>query len=387
MVAIKRARSERSRSPDTGPRTLRRIALLFRLTPGYPEGVVRGLASHARPDRPWLFRFFDAPDAAAIRAFAPDAGVCCLTEATWAAMVRRLRLPLVNLGIHELAPRLPQAGNDDHAIGAAAARHFLDRGFTSFAYAAATSTPATARRGEGFCATLSAAGHAVQRRVGGPDDAWLRALPRRTAIFAFNDHAAAQLADRCRDLGLRLPEDLALVGADNIESLCLLAYPPLSSVAVAAERIGQAAGAMLDELLAGRAVASRFLPPLGVVTRQSSDLIAVEEPHVAAALRFIAAHAAQPIRVSDVMRAVPIARRTLEERFRARLGRSLLEEIQRVHLERAKHLLLSTDWTMPRIAEASGFNDAKRFATVFAQREGSTPMRFRKGGTTFRCPP
>jgi LacI family transcriptional regulator len=116
-----------------------------------------------------------------------------------------------------------------------------------------------------------------------------------------------------------------------------------------------------------------------VVTRQSSDLIAVEEPEVAAALRFIAEHAHEPIRVHDVVRAVPVARRTLEARFRARLGRSLLDEIQRVHLERAKHLLLTTDWPMPRIAEASGFSDAKRFATVFGAVEGTTPLKFRRG--------
>lgn len=357
-----------------------RIALLFRLTPGYNEDVVRGLAAYARPAKPWLFRFFERPDATALRAFKPDAGVCCLTDPVIAAIVRKLRFPMVNLGMNELAPRLPQAGNDDPAIGVAAARHFLDRGFTSFAYVAMGDTPAIHRRKDGFTNTLTVAGHQVQRPHIGPDlDAWLRALPRHTAIFAFNDHSAAHVADRCRVLDLRLPEDLALVGADNTESLCLLSWPPLSSVMVAAERIGQVAGAMLDELLAGRQPTTRFLPPLGVVTRQSSDLIAVEEPHVAAALRFIGEHAGQPIRVNDVIHAVPIARRTLEARFRARLGRSLLDEIQRVHLERAKHLLLTTDWAMPRIAEASGFSDAKRFATVFGQVEGTTPLKFRRG--------
>lgn len=357
-----------------------RIALLFRLMPGYNEGVVRGLANHARPGKPWLFRLFSPIDVAEVRAFKPHAGICTLTDDAGATAVRRFRFPLVNLGVREFAPTLPQAGNDDHAIGTMAARHFLDRGFRSFAYLALHSNPGVERRGGGFRDTLAAAGHACAWHTGQDYDAWLRALPRGTAVFAFNDHVAALLAERCRILGLRLPEDLALVGADNTESICLLAWPPLSSVAVAAERIGQAAGALVDELLAGRKPASRFLAPLGVVTRQSSDLIAVEEPEVAAALRFIADHAHEPIRVRDVVRAVPIARRTLEARFRARLGRSLLDEIQRVHLERAKHLLLTTDWAMPRIAEASGFGDAKRFATVFRKMEGKTPFKYRKGG-------
>jgi LacI family transcriptional regulator len=360
---------------------LTRIAILFRLLPGYCEGVVRGIAGYARPARPWLFRFIEPGDARALRDFAPHGGICCLTAPLAASAVRRSRLPLVNVGIHELAPRLLQVGNDDHAIGAAAARHFLDRGFTRFAFAALGQQPSMARREEGFRATLAQAGHQHRRHVGRDMDGWLRRLPRRSAIFAFNDVAAAQVAERCRALGLRLPEDLALLGADNTESLCLLAWPPLSSVAVAAERIGHEAARLLEDLIAGRGGHSRFLPPLGVVTRQSSDLVAVEDPHVAAALRFIAAHAMEPIRVADVVRAVPVARRTLETRFRALLGRSLLGEIQRVHLEWAKHLLLSTTWPMPRIAGACGFGDAKRFTTVFGQVEGTTPLKFRRGTT------
>ena len=356
-----------------------RIALLFRLTPGYTEGVVRGLAAYARPDKPWLFQFFERPEPAAIRAFKPQAGICCLTDPITARLIRRLRFPLINIGIGELGPRIPQIGNDDHAIGAAAARHFLDRGFTTFAYVALADTPSSALRETGFVSAITAAGRASARRIGTDLDDWLRSLPRHTAIFAFNDQAAARVSERCRVVALRLPEDLALVGADNTESLCQLAYPPLSSVAVAAERIGHEAGRLLDERLAGRPVTSRFLPPLGVVTRRSSDLIAVEDPHVGAALRFIADHAHQPIRVRDVVRAIPVARRTLEARFRALLGRSLLDELQRARLERAKHLLRTTDLPMPKIATACGFSDAKRFATVFGQSEGTTPLKFRRG--------
>lgn len=358
-----------------------RIALLFRLAPGYNEGVVRGLASYARPGKPWLFRLFNPTEVAEVRAFQPHAGICCLVDEASTAAAGRLRFPLVNIGVREFAPELVQAGNDDRAIGALAARHFLDRGFRSFAYLALHTNPGIERRGAGFRDTLAAAKHGCAWHTGPDYEAWLRGLTPGTAVFAFNDQVAALAAERCRTLGLRLPEDLALVGADNTESICLLAWPPLSSVAVAAERIGQAAGALLDELLAGRRPGPRFLPPLGVITRQSSDLIAVKEPEVAAALRFIADHAHEPIRVHDVVRAVPVARRTLEARFRARLGRTLLDEIQRVHLERAKHLLLTTDWPMPRIAEASGFSDAKRFATVFGSAEGTTPLKFRRGAS------
>lgn len=356
---------------------LKRIAILFRLLPGYNEGVIRGLASYARPSKPWLFGFFENPDSHLLADFFPHAGVCCTTESSYAEAIRRLKFPIVNVGIEEMAPALPALGNDDLAIGRCAARHFLDRGFTSFGYFATRETASSNRRKSGFCSLLPADA-ALSIHHDGEADRWLRTLPKRTAIFAYNDSAAAFLADRCRALGIIIPEHLALAGADNTESLCLLSWPALSSVEVAAIRIGQIAGEMIDDLLSGRVPKSRLVPPVGMVIRHSSDLFAINDEHVSRALQFISEHAGDPIRVGDVMRAIPISRRALEIRFRALVGRSMLDEIQRVHLETAKRLLVTTDWPMPRVALSSGFNDVKRFTTVFHDLVGVTPSQYRR---------
>lgn len=356
-----------------------RVAIFFRLLPGYNEGVVRGLARYSRPAKPWLFHFFERPDSVEVKTFDPHAGVCSTTDPKLAPLFHRMRIPMVNVGISELAPDLAQVGNDDQAIGQMAARHFIDRGFSNFSYFCMGETPSSTRRGSGFSTELGEAGFSCGHYCGMTVDEWLMSLPRHTAIFAYNDFAAAHVADRCRVLGISLPEQVALVGADNTESLCLLSWPSLSSVEVAAERIGQAVGEIIQDMLDGKRVSNRVVPPIGVVTRRSSDLFAIDDPHVSQAMRFISDNASEPIRVGDVMRVVPVARRTLEVRFRALVGRSVLDEIQRVHLDLAKRFLVTTDWQMPRIAAASGFNDVKRFTTVFHEMVGITPTRYRKG--------
>jgi LacI family transcriptional regulator len=137
---------------------------------------------------------------------------------------------------------------------------------------------------------------------------------------------------------------------------------------------------MLDRILAGAKPPgqSLLLPPLGVVTRQSSDLLAIADPDVTAAVRFIREHGHTPVRVTDVLRVVSVGRRTLERRFRAVLRRGLWEEIRRVRMEHAKRLLAETDRPMSAVADGSGFPNAKELSAVFRQETGLTPTAYRR---------
>jgi LacI family transcriptional regulator len=121
-----------------------------------------------------------------------------------------------------------------------------------------------------------------------------------------------------------------------------------------------------------------LFPPVGIVTRRSSDVLAVEDPAVAAAVRFIRGHGHQPIQVRDVLGVVPVGRRSLERRFRKVFKRGLWEEIRRVHLERAKNLLAGTGLPMPAVAERAGFTSAKQLSVVFHQETGLTPTAYRR---------
>jgi LacI family transcriptional regulator len=208
---------------------------------------------------------------------------------------------------------------------------------------------------------------------------WVRSLPKPAAVFTCNDLWGLQLAETCRQLGYGVPEDVAILGVQDDDLLCELARPPLSSIAIPAERIGFEAAAMLDRLLARPRLRPPPLlfPPLGVVNRQSTDILAVSDPQVATAVRFIQERAHQPLLVEDVLQAVSISRRALERRFRQALHRTLGEEIRRAHLERARELLARTSLAMSAVAQRSGFTDGKHLATVFRQETGVTPTAYR----------
>jgi len=218
------------------------------------------------------------------------------------------------------------------------------------------------------------------RKIDSQVQRWLTALPKPVAILASNDVPARHLADACLALGLVVPEEVAILGVDNDESECQLSRPPLSSIAVAGERIGFEAASMLDDLICGRrrAVTTIWVPPVRVETRQSTDTLAIDDPLVASALALIRTHFAEGCSVGFLADRLATSRRTLERSFRSHLSRSVLDEIRRVRIERVRELLSETSLPMPLIAARTGFGNARRLAVVFRQVTGTTPTRFRR---------
>jgi LacI family transcriptional regulator len=208
---------------------------------------------------------------------------------------------------------------------------------------------------------------------------WLKTLPRPAGIMASNDQRARHVLEAARLAGLRIPDDLAVIGVDNDETLCELSTPSISSVALDTDTIGFQGAAMLDRLMGGRRVPRRaeLVPPLGVIARRSTDMLAMADPSVVAAVRFIDANISRPIRISDVLRITQLSRKTLEVRFRRGLGRTPHQELQRRRLERVKTLLQQTDWPLKQIARAAGFTYVEHFHLIFRRDVGMTPAKFR----------
>ena len=209
---------------------------------------------------------------------------------------------------------------------------------------------------------------------------WLKALPKPVAVLADHDVAAHDLADMCQLLDLRVPDDVAILGVDDDELECQLAFPPLSSVAIPAQRVGFEAARLLDRLLRGKRVVQNavYLPPVRVVTRHSTSAFAVDEPMIAAALHYIQNHAAVPLRVSTIAAALVVRRRVLERTFRTLLGRSVLAEIHRVRIEHVKELLATTDLRMSEVAAQAGLSTPQRMATLFRKITGLAPGQYRR---------
>jgi LacI family transcriptional regulator len=205
-------------------------------------------------------------------------------------------------------------------------------------------------------------------------------LPKPMGIMGCNDRAALTVLDACRPLGLRVPDDIAVLGVDDDDLVQALAYPPLSTVNTARDRVGFEAAAMLERLMSNtepNAPRVVLVAPKGVVARRSTDATAIADMDVAEAARFIHAHAGRAISVEDVARAATVSRRQLERRFRAAMGHSLLAEITRCRVDRARQLLVDTELTLDQISRAAGFASASYFSVVFKREAGMTPQKYR----------
>jgi LacI family transcriptional regulator len=376
---------------------VKRIAIVIELAVGYREDVLRGLLRFVQAKPDWVYQGCELRnnELLALRKWKPDGIVVGFHDIAMASPLRKLRVPIVDVYNWLDLPGAARVGIDDDAVGRMAAEHFLQRGFKHVAMIGETSALYSAQRRDGFLRTIEEAGIVCDRigQVAVPTvswsiafrttsdatlRAWLRRLPKPTGIFATDDDWALTLSGLCNQEGLRVPDDLAILGVDNEELLCQMSRPPLSSVATGAERVGWHAGSVLAQLMDGQKVPNPILlPPVRVVERQSTDIFAIDDQEVLTAVRYIQANAHLGIDVTEVLRTVPTRRRTLEYRFRQLIGRSILEEIQRSRVSRAKTLLITTDLKLSVVAQRSGFGNAGHLCRVFRQVTGDTPASFR----------
>lgn len=208
--------------------------------------------------------------------------------------------------------------------------------------------------------------------------AWVRHLAKPCGVMAYYDIRGLQLLEICRSAGVAVPDEVAVVGAGNDELLCDLSEPPMSSVALHGDAAGYQAAALLERMMAGETVDGvHLIKPTGIVVRQSSDVLAIADPDVSLAVRFIRNHGAEGIKVGDLLRAVPMSRRVLESRFKKLLGHSPHEEILRMQLQRVRQLLEDTDLPLKIIAERAGFKHLQNLRAVFKRHVGQTPGEYR----------
>jgi LacI family transcriptional regulator len=208
---------------------------------------------------------------------------------------------------------------------------------------------------------------------------WLNSLPKPVAIMTCNDVRGQQLIDACQQTNIRVPDQVAVVGVDNDEIVCDFSQPSLSSVELNLKGIGFRAATALNRLMSGQAEPQLItVEPLGVVTRLSSDMLAVDDPIVAQAVALIREHAYQGINVEQMLDRLPISRATLERRFAKHFNRSPKEEIMRVRFSCAAKLLRDTDYNLTQVAEMSGCKTAAHLSVVFKTRVGIAPGEYRQ---------
>lgn len=380
-------------------RTTPHVAVLIETSRAYGRGLLEGVARYVREHGPWSIYFrphgLGEPPPSWLRRWKGHGILARIDNRETARAVRATGLPAVDLRGRLPDLGLPRVGVDNGVLARLAFAHLAERGFRQFAFCGLPhgEHPHMDQRREDFCRLVEQAGYTCavfEPRRGSRPLAWereqeqmaewLRRLAKPVGIMASHDDRGQQLLDACRRAGVLVPEQAAVISVENDTILCGLATPPLTSIDVNAPRVGYEAAALLARLMAGeKPTRPRVLLDLcRIVTRQSTDVLALDAPDLAQAIRFIREHACAGINVADVLAAVPLSRSVLERQFRHVLGRTPKAEILRVQLERARQLLAETDLPLAAVAAKTGFRTEKYFGDIFHRKVGERAGAYRR---------
>ncbi|HHU16070.1 MAG: XylR family transcriptional regulator [Kiritimatiellae bacterium] len=383
------------------------VALLFETNEQAHRDILRGVLRYEQIHGPWSLHVAEGRAGEqrlpALKGWNGSGMIGVIQNRAYAEAVLAADVPAVLIDPLD-AVQLPDGllqrhsvfASDLRAIGELAADYYLERGFTYFGFVGEIHDINWSReRGAAFAARVHAVGH--QCEMYGPLTAherqdwsrerqrlctWLTALPKPAAVFVAMDVRGRQVLDACRMAGLRVPHEVAVLAVDNDELICGSTMPPLSSIALDTDRMGFEAARLLDQLMRrarGRRPrrVERVFPPLKVVTRRSTETIPIADPVVARALEYIWLNAQNPVGVPEIVQHSGVSRRSLEMRFRACVGVTLQDELQRTRLKRVRALLAETNHSVRAIAHACGFTSASYLGKVFRRTFGMTMTQYR----------
>jgi LacI family transcriptional regulator len=381
----------------------RKVALLIETARGYGRQVLRGIVDYANKHGHWSFYITPGDFEQGLPEMEHWGGTGIIAR----IMSQRLARTIAATGLPTIALDMPEEqstegsafrgfselATNSFAAAEMAADHLLSKGFKHYAFVGTPGSVWSDRREKSFCQRIAASGFAPhvfrttprKRKLHWALEQkslaqWLQALPKPIGLMACNDDRGREVLEACLAVQIEVPKEIAVIGVDNDSLLCDLASPPLTSVALNAERGGFEAAQALDNLMSGRVTTPQriVVEPLYVVSRHSTDIFVLDDQEVTAALHYIWDHSGEPIRVDQVAASVGLSRRMLEIRFRSALGRSLNDEVQRAHLEAAKRLLTETDWPMDKVALASGYSGASYLCSLFQRLVAITPAEYRR---------
>lgn len=389
MARTSRQNNGKRRRP---PGWVPRVVLLIESSRSSGRSLLRGIADYARHRGPWTF-FWEPRglEKAWPRIQSLEADGFILRDVRQLKNVLSRGLPTVVVGHSKREiPEVVNVITDSETIGRMAAEHLVSCGFREFAFCGFEGIPWSVSRGESFRRRLADGGADTHfyRAVSGVRGwqaelihmaRWLKSLPKPIGLLAANDDRGEQVIEACKVAGILVPDEVAVVGVDNDELVCELSDPPMSSIALNFERAGYESAAVLDRIMRGGKVADKkiLVAATHLVTRRSTDISAVGNRHVAAALQFIRDHAREMIGVPDVVRHAGVSRRALEKRFQETLRRSVLAEIRRVRVNQVCRMLVETNQSISEIALALGYTGPEHIARYFRREKGTTPLAYR----------
>lgn len=375
------------------------VALLIDTSTSWGIRLIKGINKYAHESGDWLIHV--EPRGRYERLHVPagwtgDGIIARINRKALADEIVASGLPAVNVSWYPFAgPRIGRCTVDERQTGRMAADYFLANGFRLFAYCGPLDRPGYEDQlCAAYCQAIESAGHNLhQYKPPGGDQqtiawnvhlaglvGWLQELPKPIALLAWSAARGRQVIEACHYAGFRVPDDIAVLGGEFDDLMANISNPPQSTIDQPAEQVGYAAAELLAKMMAGRKPPAHpvLFPPSRIDVRHSTDILSIEDQLVREALELIRQQAPLGLYVSDVVRKLSIARRTLEQRFVRTIGRTPAAEIRRVRLEEAKRLLIQSDRSIADIARSTGFGQQDLFSRTFRRSVGVAPSEFRR---------
>lgn len=385
-------------------RHIPRVLLLVEVSRIFGRRVIEGVSQYAREHGPWSIFFedwgLDVVSTAPFMEWRFDGVISRAMNAKVAKFIRAAQLPRVEL--LGMSPKDPVDVKMDIGLAAKmAVEHFLNHGYRHFAFCTVAFNWWTVEHDKRFREAVEEKGYQSHtystcatnksvffwNRFHEKEVAkWLRRLPRPIGIYAGADNIAVHLLDLCGRMKISVPDEIAILGIGNDPLLCESTRPTLSSLDIDAHRIGYEAAKLLHKRMAGRTGPSTtiLVPPSHIVTRQSTDHLAVEDPDIQQAMLWIQASACTGLTVEYLAQKIGMSQKVLERRFRYYFGTTPKKELIQVRIDKAKMLLAQTEETIDSIVRKCGFNSRAYFMQAFCRNVGMTPGAYRQEQRLFR---
>lgn len=375
---------------------LPKIILMIEPIGEYVQGLLRGIAQYSNTKGPWVFYREPGKHEGTLPQLSPelaDGIIAKIPNTVWARKKLPPSVPTILIGYKEIVPGMPQIFGDTEAIGKLAAEYFINKGFRNFAFCGFDEFHWSRERGKSFKSFLKTKGYKVHlyKNLKGAvrkswqleqqDIAkWLKTLPTSTAVLACNDDRGQHLITACKLARLRIPDDISILGVDNDKFVCSLTYPPLSSIALGTENAGYEAAELLSKMMRNKKLINTgiMVRPTHIITRQSTDIIAIEDNSLSDAINYIQKHSNMDISVDDIAESVMVSRRRLERKFRKLLNKSVYEVIRYIRVNKIISMLLETNLTIAQIGLAMGFKDITHTGRYFKEETGLSPLAYRQ---------
>jgi len=370
----------------------KKVALLIETSTSYGRTLIRGIVQYANIAASWIF--YNEPRGLMeklpqLSKWNLDGIIMRDTPENMPLL--KLNIPsVVSIRYEKMVQGVPNIISDSNAIGILAAGYLRDKGFSRFAFCGFDDMPWSGEREKAFLDAISGAENisVYRRKQPSPDynqelndiAHWLKTLPKPTAVMACNDVRGANVVEACKLAQIKVPQEISILGVNNDDMICEMTSPPLSSVSLDILTAGYEAAKTLDRMMKGKSTCPEniIIKPKTIITRASTDILAIDDPDIAAALHYISQNSKKHIQVGDIAANIGVNRRSLERRFRDVLGKSVYDEIKRVRIDVISKMLIETDLSIAEIAYNMGFEDSNHISRYFAARKGISPLKFRK---------